>query len=221
MASKVLLSPSILSADFGRLAQEIREVEQAGVDWVHVDVMDGNFVPNMTVGPNVVRAVKRATSLPVDVHLMVVEAGRYVEAFAKAGADIITVHVEACTHLQRVLQRIRDLGKRPAVALNPHTDESSIRYVLDDLDMVLVMSVNPGFGAQTFIPSQLEKIRRVAEMIRGSGRSIEVQVDGGVSPSNARQLVDAGATVLVAGAAIFGQEDRPAAVRAFRTALSS
>jgi ribulose-phosphate 3-epimerase len=218
--SKVLLSPSILSADFGQLAQEIRSVEDAGADWIHVDVMDGHFVPNITVGPDVVRALRRATALPLDVHLMVSDAGRWVRPFAEAGADLISVHAEACVHLDRVLTSIRELGKRPAVALNPHTPESLLDYVLEELDLVLVMSVNPGFSAQKFLPSQLEKIARLRRMLEKRNPNCLIQVDGGVSPKNARQLVDAGANVLVAGAAIFGQTDRRAAIEAFRAALS-
>lgn len=219
MASKVLLSPSILSADFGRLAEEVREAEAAGVDWIHVDVIDGHFAPNITIGPPVVRAVRAATRLPLDVHLMVSEAGRWVGPFADAGADWITVHAEGCLHLERVVRQIRDLGKHPGVALNPHTHEQVLEYVLEDLDLVLVMSVNPGFSGQEFLPSQLRKIARVKELITRRKPSILLQVDGGVSPGNAATLVNAGVDVLVAGAAVFGQPDRARAVAALRAAL--
>lgn len=190
------------------------------MDWIHVDVMDGHFVPNITVGPDVVRALRASTALPLDVHLMVSDPGRWVKPFADAGADWLTVHVEASLHLERVLSSIKELGKRAGVALNPHTPESALDYVAEDLDMVLVMSVNPGFSAQKFIPSQLRKVRRVRELLDARNPSCHIQVDGGVSPKNARELVDAGASVLVAGAAIFGQADRRAAVSAFRAALS-
>lgn len=218
MASKVLLSPSILSADFSRLGEEVRDAEAAGVDWIHVDVIDGNFAPNITVGPDVVKAVRRHTTLPVDVHLMITDPGRYVEAFASAGADWICVHVEACTHLQRVLGQIRDLGKKAGVALNPHTPESVLEYVLDDLDLVLVLSVNPGFSGQGFLKPQVEKIRRISAMLKAHGSSAVIQVDGGVSPANAGELVAAGASVLVGGASIFGQANRREAVAALRAA---
>jgi ribulose-phosphate 3-epimerase len=219
MASKVLLSPSILSADFGQLAQEVREVEAAGVDWIHVDVIDGHFAPNITVGPPVVRAVRAATRLPLDVHLMVSDPGRWVGPFAEAGADFISVHSEGCLHLERVLRQIRDLGKRPGVALNPHTSEQVLEYVLEDVDLVLVMSVNPGFSGQEFLPSQLRKIARLAELVRARKPDVFIEVDGGVSPSNAAALVNAGANVLVAGAGVFGQPDRAAAVAALRRAV--
>lgn len=218
MASKVLLCPSILSADFGRLAQEVREVEAAGADWIHIDVMDGHFVPNMTVGPGVVRAVRRATSLPLDVHLMVADAGAWVEPFAEAGADYISVHGESCVHLERVLHRIRQLGKHPGVALNPHTGEHVLEYVLEQLDLVLVMTVNPGFGGQSFLPSQLPKIRRIRELIDARRPDCLLEVDGGVAPDTAGALVGAGANVLVAGAAVFGETDRAAALAALRSA---
>lgn len=218
MASNVLLSPSILSADFSRLGEEVRDAEAAGVDWIHVDVIDGNFAPNITVGPDVVKAVRRHTTLPVDVHLMITDPGRYVQAFASAGADWICVHVEACTHLQRVLGQIRDLGKKAGVALNPHTPESVLEYVLDDLDLVLVLSVNPGFSGQGFLKPQVEKIRRISAMLKAHGSSAVIQVDGGVSPANAGELVAAGASVLVGGASIFGQANRREAVAALRAA---
>jgi ribulose-phosphate 3-epimerase len=198
------IAPSILSADFGRLAEEIRAVDEAGADWIHVDVMDGRFVPNITIGPLVVEAVRKATKKPLDVHLMIVEPERYVEDFAKAGSDIITVHAEACTHLHRTLQQIRGLGKRAGVSLNPHTPEDVLRYVLPDIDLVLVMSVNPGFGGQAFIPSSLEKLRRLRALIDGSGYDIDLEVDGGVKPGTAHKVMDAGADAIVAGSAVFG-----------------
>jgi ribulose-phosphate 3-epimerase len=214
------IAPSILSADLGRLADEVREVESAGADWIHVDVMDGRFVPNITLGPIVVEAVRRATKLPVDVHLMIVEPERYLEAFAAAGADVISVHVEASPHLERTLAEIRRLGKRAGVVLNPHTPEESIRYVLGNVDLVLVMSVNPGFGGQKFLPAVLPKIRALRKMIDAAGLDIDLEVDGGVAADTAQQVVQAGARVLVAGNAIFGQRDRAAAISAIRAAAS-
>jgi ribulose-phosphate 3-epimerase len=212
----VLIAPSILSADFARLGDEVAALERAGADWVHVDVMDGRFVPNMTIGPLVVKALRRATKLPLDVHLMIVQPERYVEAFAEAGADSITVHAEACTHLHRTLQQIRSLGKRSGVSLNPHTPEEVLRYVLELTDLVLVMSVNPGFGGQDFIPAVLPKLRNVRSMIQASGRPIHLEVDGGVKPGIARQVIQAGADVLVAGSAVFGAKDYGEAIRALR-----
>ena len=218
MPSPLLIAPSILSADLGRLANEVREVEAAGADWIHVDVMDGRFVPNITLGPAITAAVRKATSLPVDVHLMIVEPERYVEAFADAGADTISVHEEASVHLQRTLSLIRSLGKRAGVVLNPHTPESTIEYVLPDCDLILVMSVNPGFGGQTFLPQILPKVRRIRKMIEASGFDIDLEVDGGVSPSTIAQVCEAGANVVVAGSEVFGQPDRAAAVTAIRAA---
>jgi ribulose-phosphate 3-epimerase len=218
--SAVLISPSILSADFARLGDEVQALERAGADWAHVDVMDGRFVPNMTIGPLVVKALRRATTLPLDVHLMIVEPERYVEDFAAAGADIITVHAEACPHLHRVLQQIRGLGKKAGVSLNPHTPEDVLRYVLELTDLVLVMSVNPGFGGQDFIPAVLPKVSRIREMIRASGRNIHVEVDGGVKPGTARQVVEAGADVLVAGSAVFGAKSYADAIAALRADAS-
>jgi ribulose-phosphate 3-epimerase len=217
----VKIAPSILSADLGRLAAEVQEVEAGGADWIHVDVMDGRFVPNITLGPIVVEAARRATRLPLDVHLMIVEPERYVEAFAGAGADIISVHVEASTHLQRTLAEIRRLGKRAGVVVNPHTPEDGLRYVLGDLDLILVMSVNPGFGGQRFLPAVLPKLRALREMIDRAGREIELEVDGGVGPDTARQVVEAGARVLVAGSAVFGKPDRGAAIAAIRAAAGT
>jgi ribulose-phosphate 3-epimerase len=220
MPNKVRVAPSILSADLGRLAEEVQEVERGGADWIHVDVMDGRFVPNITLGPAIVKAIRRATSLPVDVHLMIVEPERYVEQFAEAGADVISVHVEASVHLQRTLAEIRRLGKRAGVVLNPHTPEEHLRYVLGDADLVLVMSVNPGFGGQAFLPSVLPKLAGLRRMIDEAGLDVDLEVDGGVSPETARQVVDAGARVLVAGSAVFGQSDRAAAIAAIRKAAT-
>ncbi len=214
--SPVLVAPSILSADFARLGEEVAKIGRAGADWVHVDVMDGRFVPNLTIGPLVVSALRAVTKLPLDVHLMIVEPERYVEAFAEAGADIITIHAETCPHLHRSVQQIRALGKGVGVALNPHTPEDVLRYVLDQLDLVLVMGVNPGFGGQAFIPQVLPKIERIRGLIRASGRPVRLEVDGGVKPSTVRQIVGAGADVLVAGSAVFGASDYVDAIAALR-----
>jgi ribulose-phosphate 3-epimerase len=215
-----LIAPSILSADLARLGDEVRDVERAGADWIHVDVMDGRFVPNITLGPVVVQAVRRATQLPLDVHLMIVEPERYVQAFAEAGADVISVHVEASPHLQRTLAEIRRLGKRAGVVLNPHTSETSLEYVLDDVDLILIMSVNPGFGGQKFLPAVLPKIEAVRRAIDRRGLNISLEVDGGVAPDTVRRVVDAGANVLVAGSAVFGKPDRRAAIEAMRAAVN-
>ena len=216
----IRIAPSILSADLGRLADEVREVEAAGADWIHVDVMDGRFVPNITVGPPIVAAVRRATRLPIDVHLMIVEPERYLEAFAEAGADVLSVQLEATRHVQRTLSSIRALGKRAGLVLNPHTTEDSIRYVLGDVDQVLVMSVNPGFGGQAFLPLALPKLRALRERFEREGLDVDLEVDGGISPATARSVVEAGANVLVAGTAVFGQLDRRRAIAELRAAAA-
>jgi ribulose-phosphate 3-epimerase len=218
---RVQVLPSILSADFGRLAEEVAAVERAGADRIHVDVMDGRYVPNLTIGPVVVEAVRRATALPLDVHLMIVEPERYLEDFARAGAHTLTVHVEASVHLHRTLQRIRALGMRAGVALNPSTPESALDYVLDDLDLVLVMSVNPGFGGQAFIPSAVQKVAAVRRRLEERGRaisSVDIEVDGGISPRTAADVTRAGANLLVAGSAVFGQPNYRIAIEQIREA---
>ncbi|HEX2881874.1 MAG TPA: ribulose-phosphate 3-epimerase [Polyangiaceae bacterium] len=218
--ANVKIAPSILSADLTRLGAEIADVERGGADWIHVDVMDGRFVPNITLGPIGVSAARRSTQLPVDVHLMIVEPELHVAAFANAGADSISVQVEATVHLERLLKQIRALGKRAGAVVNPQTSEDSLKYVLECLDLILVMTVNPGFGGQSFLPAQLPKIEAIRKMIDRAGLTIELQVDGGIAPDTTRQVVDAGATVLVAGSAIFGQPDRKAAIAALRRAGS-
>ena len=210
----VKIAPSILASDFARLGDEIAAVEKAGADWIHVDVMDGHFVPNLTIGPVVVRAIRPVTKLPLDVHLMIEPAEPYIEAFAKAGADIITVHAEATRHLDRALQQVRATGKRAGVSLNPHTPESVLDYVLDKLDLILVMSVNPGFGGQSFLPSQLDKLRRLKEKI--GARNIDLEIDGGVNAETAPRCREAGADVLVAGSAVFRTDDYAAAIATLR-----
>jgi ribulose-phosphate 3-epimerase len=215
----VKIAPSILSADFGALAEDIARVEEAGADQLHVDVMDGQFVPNITIGPPVVEAIRKRTRLPLDVHLMIVEPGRYLADFVRAGADIVTVHAEACPHLQRTLAEVRELGVRAGVALNPATPPQALAYVLDDLDLVLVMSVNPGFGGQKFIPAVYPKIRQIRTLL--GSRPVEVSVDGGVKVEHARPLAEHGTSVLVAGSAVFGAPDPAAAVKQLREAAGS
>jgi len=198
-----LIAPSILSADFAKLGEEMRAIDEAGADWIHIDVMDGHFVPNLTIGPGVVKALRPHTQKPFDVHLMISPVDPFLDAFAEAGADIITVHPEAGPHLHRTVQRVKALGKKAGVSLNPGTPADALDYVLDELDLVLVMSVNPGFGGQKFITSQLKKIEAIAETIARRGLPIVLEVDGGIDPATARQAVAAGATALVAGTAAF------------------
>ena len=203
MQQPVRIAPSILSADFARLGEEVRAIEAAGADWIHVDVMDGHFVPNLTIGPAVIKALRPHTTLPFDVHLMISPVDHFLDAFAEAGADTITVHPEAGPHLHRTLQRIKALGKRAGVSLNPATPAKMLDYVIDEIDLVLVMSVNPGFGGQKFIDSQLRKIAAIRKMIDATGRAIDLEVDGGVDAGNAARVVAAGADALVAGTATF------------------
>jgi ribulose-phosphate 3-epimerase len=210
------IAPSILSADFAALGEAIARVEAAGADQLHVDVMDGHFVPNLTLGPPVIESIRKRTRLPLDVHLMIEEPDRWVETYVKAGADYLTVHAEATPHLERILAQIREAGAKAGVALNPSTPPEVLEYVLEDLDLVLVMSVNPGFGGQSFIPTAYEKIRRLRTLL--GGRDVLVSVDGGVKVDNAEPLARAGATVLVAGSSIFGAPDPGAAVAALRSA---
>jgi ribulose-phosphate 3-epimerase len=202
-ANPPIIAPSILASDFSKLGEEVRAITEAGADWVHVDVMDGHFVPNITIGPDVVKALRPHTTLPFDVHLMIAPVDPYLEAFRDAGADWISVHPEASPHLHRTLRRIRELGAKAGVVLNPGTSVDHIEWVIDDLDLILVMSVNPGFGGQSFIPAQLKKIEWLRKMIDASGRDIVLEVDGGVTPLNAPQCIAAGATALVAGSAVF------------------
>lgn len=217
----IKIAPSILSADFSRLGEEVQAVDRAGADYIHVDVMDGHFVPNITIGPLVVDALRKVTGKPLDVHLMIDNPDRYIADFASAGADIITVHQEAVAHLHRTVQRIKSLGKRAGVSLNPATPVETLDVILDELDLVLIMSVNPGFGGQAFIPSALDKIRVLRQRITQRGLATELQVDGGVKLDNIRDVVTAGADVLVAGSAVFNTDDYAATITALRERAAS
>ena len=210
---RMMIAPSILSADFSRLGDEIRAVEAAGAEVIHIDVMDGHFVPNITIGPLVVKAARQVTDLPLDVHLMITEPDRYIRDFAEAGADWITVHVEACTHLHRTLNFIRSLGKKAGAVLNPAAPLSTLDYVLEEVDLVMLMSVNPGFGGQTFIESTLKKCRKLRAMLDKVNPEAGIEIDGGISPKTIARMAEAGANIFVAGSAIYGQEDYAAVIR--------
>lgn len=212
----VKIAPSILSADFARLGEEIKDVERGGADYIHVDVMDGHFVPNITIGPLIVEAIRPVTKSPLDVHLMIENPDQYIEAFAKAGADYITVHVEASRHLHRTIQLIKSTGVKAGVVLNPATPVDSLKHIIEDVDMVLLMSVNPGFGGQKFISSVLPKIKQVKELADALNPDLEIEVDGGVNEETAKLCVEAGANVLVAGSAVFNKEDRGTAIASLR-----
>ena len=216
-----LIAPSILSADFSRLGEEVKAVERVGADWIHVDVMDGHFVPNITIGPLVVEAVKRVTELPLDVHLMIEDPDQYLEDFARAGSTLMTVQVEACVHVHRTIQAIKALDVKAGVALNPATPLSTIEWILEDVDLVLIMSVNPGFGGQKFIPQALQKIRDLKAMIRAKNPNVLIEVDGGINQETIQSAADAGADVFVAGSAIFGSSDYGKAVRKLRSLIES
>ncbi|KTD87974.1 MULTISPECIES: ribulose-phosphate 3-epimerase [Paenibacillus] len=217
----IRIAPSILSADFASLGSEVAEAEVSGGDWIHVDVMDGHFVPNITLGPPIVKAVSLHTKLPLDVHLMIESPERYISDFAAAGASVITVHAEACVHLHRVVHQIKELGLKAGVAINPGTPASAVREVLEDVDMVLVMTVNPGFGGQAFIPNTLRKITQIREWANEVNPDLLIEVDGGVSEATAPLVVGAGADVLVAGNAVFGRSDRAAAILEIREAAEA
>ncbi|MET0785185.1 MAG: ribulose-phosphate 3-epimerase [Paenisporosarcina sp.] len=214
----IKIAPSILAADFSKLGEEVKEVERAGAELIHIDVMDGHFVPNITMGPIVVEALRPLTKLPLDVHLMIENADQYIESFAKAGADYITVHVEACTHLHRTIQLIRSFGVKPGVVLNPHTPVEAIQHVLDDIDMVLFMTVNPGFGGQKFIHSVVPKIKQLSNIIKERQLNIEIEIDGGINKDTIVECAKAGATIFVAGSAIYSQQDRTKALQDIKQA---
>jgi len=214
----VKIAPSILAANFSKLGEEVLEVEKAGAELIHIDVMDGHFVPNITMGPIVVEALRPLTKLPLDVHLMIENADQYIESFAKAGADYITVHVEACSHLHRTIQLIRSFGVKPGVVLNPHTPIETIQHVLEDIDMVLFMTVNPGFGGQKFIHSVVPKVKQLSDIIKQRNLSIEIEIDGGINEETIKPCVEAGATILVAGSAIYNAPDKAKALQAIKAA---
>lgn len=214
----IKIAPSILAADFAKLGQEVLEVEKAGADWIHVDVMDGHFVPNITMGPIVVDALRPLTKLPLDVHLMIENPDRYIEEFAKAGADYITVHVEACPHLHRTIQLIRSFGVKPGVVLNPHTPVEAVQHILEDIDLVLFMTVNPGFGGQKFIHSVIPKVQQLSEWIKEKKLSVEIEIDGGINEETIVPCAKAGATVFVAGSAIYSKADRAHALQSIKKA---
>ena len=215
-----LIAPSILSADFSKLGDEIKAVEAAGADWIHADVMDGHFVPNITIGPLIVEAVKHVTDLPVDVHLMIENPANYIAAFAEAGASFISVQVETCIHLNRTVQLIKDCGAQAGVVLNPSTPLANLEWVLEDVDYVLIMSVNPGFGGQAFIPSSLDKIRALRQQIQDRGLSVLIEVDGGVNEQTIAEIASAGTDVFVAGSAIFGSKDYQKTIQSFRQKIN-
>ncbi len=212
----VKIAPSILSADFSKLGEEIKDVEKGGADLIHIDVMDGHFVPNITIGPLIVEAIRPVTKLPLDVHLMIENPDQYIEAFAKAGADYLTVHVEACKHLHRTVSFIKSFGVKAGVVLNPATPVEMIQHIIEDIDMVLFMTVNPGFGGQAFIPSVLAKITHLKELAADKNPNLEIEVDGGVNEETAKRCIQAGATVLVAGSAVYNKADRAQAIAALR-----
>ena len=214
----VKIAPSILAANFSKLGEEVLEVEKAGAELIHIDVMDGHFVPNITMGPIVVEALRPLTKLPLDVHLMIENADQYIESFAKAGADYITVHVEASPHLHRTIQLIRSFGVKPGVVLNPHTPIETIQHVLEDIDMVLFMTVNPGFGGQKFIHSVVPKVKQLSDIIKQRNLSIEIEIDGGINEETIKPCVEAGATILVAGSAIYNAPDKAKALQAIKAA---
>ena len=216
MNNTIRIAPSILSADFARLGAEIKAVDEAGADIIHIDVMDGHFVPNITIGPLVVQAARRVTGKELDVHLMIADADRYIEHFASAGADWITVHVEACTHLQRTVARIRELGKKAGVVLNPATSLSALDYILEEVDLVMLMAVNPGFGGQSFIPSTFAKIWQLRQRIDAMGLDVEIEVDGGISVRTVADVAEAGANIFVAGSAVYGSDDYKTTIAALR-----